>query len=253
MMNIVVPCLNSSLTFCCQNPAEANRAHQVIDKEPGTTRWLLETIRSDDFFYDVGANIGTYSLLCGLIQPKCKGIAFEPHSLNSIALIENLKANKMQNRFTVITSPLCSSIQIGPFYYSSLDRGASQNQFNSLCDDLGKALSPEAIEYKMSTTIDHIIYEGGMRAPTLIKIDVDGNELLVLNGMKILLSSPDKPRSIQVEVSPASSSSIKEMLSEFDYQVINQHYTRLGKTMLAGGTDPESVCYNIIFALKGSH
>src|SRR5947199_3985553 len=39
-----------------------------VAKEPWTVRWLEQGIRDGDVFYDIGANVGTYSLIAAAQQ-----------------------------------------------------------------------------------------------------------------------------------------------------------------------------------------
>ena len=48
--------------------------------------------------------------------------------------------------------------------------------------------------------VDHLVETGVIRAPTLVKIDVDGNELAILRGMTGLLRGRQRPRAVQVEL-----------------------------------------------------
>jgi len=244
---ISVPCLGQHLIFCCEHPGEAERAKQILTKEPGTSNWLSEFLKPADLFYDIGANIGTYTLLAALMQPDCQVVAFEPHSPNLVSLLENLHENRMLNRVAVVSSPLSSSASFGPFYYSSLQRGASQNQFDRLADDLGRPFTPIFTEHKTSIAIDQLIASGKLNPPNLVKIDVDGNECDVILGMRSLLSSDLKPRSVQVEVSPSTADRIKHELINSGYHVHGTHYTNLGKRLVAQGADLSEICYNIIF------
>ena len=54
------------------------RARSFNDKEPEMLNWLDETLHDGDVFFDVGANVGIYSLYTALRNPKTKVYAFEP-------------------------------------------------------------------------------------------------------------------------------------------------------------------------------
>lgn len=53
--------------------------------------------RDGDIFYDVGANIGLYSLYAAKLRPTCRVFAFEPVSHNFGNLCENLLLNRVAN------------------------------------------------------------------------------------------------------------------------------------------------------------
>ncbi len=57
---------------------EQYRAETYSTKEPETLDWLEQNLKAKDTFFDVGANIGLYSLYAAKINPKCGIYAFEP-------------------------------------------------------------------------------------------------------------------------------------------------------------------------------
>ena len=59
---------------------------------------------------------------------------------------------------------------------------------------------PVASEMVCGSRVDHLVETGVIRAPTLVKIDVDGNELAILRGMTGLLRGRQRPRAVQVEL-----------------------------------------------------
>jgi hypothetical protein len=68
-----------SIAIRISTPNEHYRADTYATKEPETIEWLRENLRDGDSFYDVGANIGLYSLYAAKLQPRCRVFAFEPH------------------------------------------------------------------------------------------------------------------------------------------------------------------------------
>src|SRR2546430_8849931 len=62
--------------------SEQYRAETYASKEPETIAWLTEELREGDVFFDVGANIGLYSLYAAKLRPSCRVYAFEPESHN---------------------------------------------------------------------------------------------------------------------------------------------------------------------------
>ena len=75
------------------------RAKQGYKREPITVKWILETIDKDDIVFDIGANVGTYSLLIGkkMVVGSGQVFAFEPEASNFLSLNENIKLNE-QNK-----------------------------------------------------------------------------------------------------------------------------------------------------------
>ena len=86
--------------------------------------------------------------------------------------------------------------------------------------------------------------------PHHVKIDVDGNEMLILKGMRRLLSGPQRPRSVQVEINKRYKEEIMPFMESCGYTMSERHFSRSGLKKLARGADPEDYTYNAIFSPK---
>ena len=106
-------------------------------------------------------------------------------------------------------------------------------------------------ELKYATTVDILIASGDLKAPHHIKIDVDGNEILILEGMSHLLSGPHRPRTIQVEMNDPHKIRILEFMKNHQYHMSHKHYTRSASLKIEAGNDPETLSYNAIFLHDG--
>src|SRR5262245_23295686 len=67
------------------------RAQTFDTEEPDTVQWL-DSIEPGDCLWDVGANVGLYSIYAARFK-KCRVYAFEPESQNFALLIENIALN----------------------------------------------------------------------------------------------------------------------------------------------------------------
>lgn len=126
--------------------------------------------------YDVGANAGIYSLLASLrAGPSGWVYAFEPLPRNLGHLRRHVALNNLQN-CTIFEEAVCNevgtrSLAVAPFD-SSMARLASDGEFRV-----------------SSTTLDRCIYgEKSLRPPNVLKIDVEGAELEVLEGARRALA-----------------------------------------------------------------
>lgn len=143
---------------------------------------LLELIKKEDFeprvIYDVGANIGTWTLLAKSFFPDAAVHAFEP-------LPEHLtKLNSNTDRLTQIaTHPFClgnenknAVINVSSFSDSSSMLDATPLEF----EQFGiKKAAEQTVTVKR---VDDLIEQGVLPVPDLIKLDVQGFELEVLKG-----------------------------------------------------------------------
>src|SRR3989338_2072811 len=120
-MSIALESMNNSclvrtphgfLKIIVSNQVEQWRVNTLFTKEPETISWLEETISPESVLYDIGANIGLYSLYAAHLFPeKAQVIAFEPESLNFARLNQNIYLNKFNKNIT--TFCICFDAQSG--------------------------------------------------------------------------------------------------------------------------------------------
>lgn len=233
--------------FVCHSKKERSRASRLFDKEKGTIAWIDRELRPDDIFYDIGANIGLYTIFAGLrLGEKGKAIAFEPHIPNANSLIENIFLNKLEKKIQLITAALTNVESYGKFNYHSMYASASISQYGGNSYE-GQTFNPLFVEIKHGCSLDLLIMRGLIQPPHLIKIDVDGLDFEVLEGMRGLLSSPEAPRSIQVELGSDSKPKIMKFFQEIGYALKEKHWTQAGLDFIAQGNDPEDYPHYGIF------
>src|SRR6185437_127183 len=75
-----------------------------VAKEPWTVRWLETSLREGDVLYDVGANVGAYSLIGAALGRASRIVAIEPGYATYAALCDNVRLNGLEE--TVIPLPL---------------------------------------------------------------------------------------------------------------------------------------------------
>lgn len=236
------------LTFRVRNVHEYTRATNALHNEPGTLRWIADHVRSGDVFYDVGANIGIFSLLAA---HRCGAdghvIAFEPHAATIATLLENIALNGMGQRADVLSCALHRTTGHLPFLYRSLVAGSGLSQVGATRDPFGHDAEPVARELKAVASVDDLIASGTVRPADIVKIDVDGNETAVLAGMRGLMTASWRPRSIQVEVNPEGSRELFELMAGMGYRETARHRTLGVERLIGGGADPATLGANVVF------
>ena len=237
--------------FRCGTLREYSRCVKMFVKEPGTCDWIKNELKPGEIFYDVGANIGVYTILAAKTAgPGGKVFAFEPHSANFTRLLDNIVVNNLQDRVTACNFALNDQSGFFTFNYRTNKAGTSDSQLSSTQAVSLAEQHPQILESKYSASIDSLIASGKFAAPHHIKIDVDGNELLILRGMKDLLSSPQRPRTIQVEIDKDSRIEIPRFMEAHHYVSAEKHFTRAGLKHIERGGAPEDNTFNMIFRLK---
>lgn len=218
---------SSLYRFRCETVRELNRCLKLFSKEPGTVKWINTEVKLGQVFYDIGANIGVYTTLAARkTGPEGKVYAFEPHAANFARLIVNMIQNNFQDVVIPCNVALDAEDGFSDFNYDSINAGSSNSQLTpASCGgvDIGGG---EITELKYATTIDSLMETGRVQAPHHVKIDVDGNELRILQGMARLLDSSVAPLTIQVEMNASCASATMSFLQMRGYKLIEKHYSR---------------------------
>jgi len=209
----------ASLTyyFGYHEPEIFNFLAKILDK--------LQESKKEIVYCDIGANIGLYSLFAAKrLKNKGKVIAFEPQPLTYKRFIENIKLNSLQN-IIVINKALG-------------DNNGAVSLVQSL--DSAKTFVSKALNNSEETKIDLISFDTFLRENKIsnidyLKIDVEGFEFFVLQGMKEFLRSAP-PKIIQIELYDEflirSGSSLNQTISflkdlDFTFWKLNEHTLKL--------------------------
>lgn len=203
---------HKKVSFFIPNTVSEERVKTLFTKEPETINWINSFDNNKDFiFWDIGSNIGQYSIYAALTHDKCHTISFEPSTSNLRVLSRNISINNLHDRIDIYSLPLSDSW--GGFLLmneKNFDEGRAQNSFGESIDFQGKGFSPKN-KYKLaSMNIEKLINEKVLKMPNYIKIDVDGIELQILKGAKNVLESGEI-RSISIEINEARSQQFEEI------------------------------------------
>lgn len=146
--------------------------------------FVLHFLRAGDYFADIGANVGSYTILasgvCG-----AHTIAVEPVSTTAASLLANVELNSLKTLVRLETQALGEAV-------GEMQVSTAEDCTNHVL------MSNEMINFESvrMSTMDELV---GDTLPILIKLDVEGYELQVIMGGKRVLSS-QKLAAIIVEV-----------------------------------------------------
>jgi len=234
--------------FVCENRKQAHRAMSLWVKEAGTMAWIESHVRPGDCFLDIGANVGIYTLAAAHRAGAAGRVyAIEPHKPNAVALMRNVLSNNFQDRVVVLAMPVADRRMVATFQYRDLGAASTGSQLNSTKLN-GKEFQPLASELCIGLPVDELVATEAIRAPHVVKIDVDGIELDILKGMQGLLTSAERPRSVQVELNVGEQDAIIDYMASQKYRLESRHFTLDGKRQLAAGKDVAKIAHNAIFA-----
>jgi FkbM family methyltransferase len=146
------------------------------EPEVRLTRFLLQRLTANDVFYDVGANIGYYSMLAAEIGAEVH--AFEPVPTTFRLLRDNVAAYGKQ----VFANCIALSDTDGEItMYLPPDWYLTSTLVKETLDKVANTITVRTTQLDMYAQQNH--------APTVIKIDVEGAEKLVLAGSSTVIEN----------------------------------------------------------------
>ncbi|MEW5856160.1 MAG: FkbM family methyltransferase [Cyanobacteriota bacterium] len=196
--------------------------------EPHLLSWLKEWLQPGDTFWDIGANVGFTSLPAArIVGASGRVVAVEPSPSNLDWLKRHIELNQYKNIVTVVEAAVCEH-NGGSITFSLLNDGRSPS--NSLM--FSSSVNGESPEISRQISVPAINLDGLLaeqkRVPKLVKIDVEGAELMVLKGATELLSSDTAPILLLAvhpfwQSTPEDSQEIVNLLKGAGYRILNRH------------------------------
>jgi len=178
--------------------------------EPVLVEWLKSTLRPDDVFWDVGANVGVMTLVAA--RRCARVVAFEPEPSARRRLEENIAMNALGN---VAVQPLALGARGGS---TVMARGPRTNLGMTRVVARGEPGDFTAVV----RGADALVAEGVAPTPNVMKIDVEGAERDVLEGARRLLEQPST-RAVVFEASGSAGapldSTLPALLRESGFRV----------------------------------
>ena len=165
-----------------------------INDEADTISWI-NSMPADSVLWDIGANIGLFSLYAASILDKngVRVVGFEPAAANYSALNRNIELNAMAGHVVAYCVALAAETRIGILNIGDLGGGASvgscMNGFETEINQRGENINTVFRQGSIGFSIDDFVEMFQPALPTHIKIDVDGIEAEILRGGKRTLST----------------------------------------------------------------
>ena len=193
--------LGKEINFFVPNQLLEWRVDTYFSKEPETLEWIDSfQVKENLIFWDIGANIGLYSIYNSLKHPKSTTIAFEPSSSNLRILTRNISINNLEKNIKVVSIPLTNKQNIfQEMKEGQFVEGGALNSFGEKFDFEGKEFKPTMKYSLLGTTINYFLENSILAIPDYIKIDVDGIEHLILEGGDKFLNDK-KVKSLSIEI-----------------------------------------------------
>jgi FkbM family methyltransferase len=136
-------------------------------------------------FWDIGANIGLYSWSCAQARPDFRVISFEPDAKN-LECLRRTSAAWNLSRHDIVPCAVADTVGRTTFFTDEVSRATgSLEPASQTFNATHYGAVPRGVEIE-TVTVDGLIAEG-FEPPLIVKIDVEGAELRVLEGGRRLL------------------------------------------------------------------
>jgi len=166
--------------------------------------WDYLKVPEDGVFIDVGAHVGRYTIPIAKFLNKGIVVAVEAAPENYVALVKNVKLNELNNILVFNVAAWREESELTLHFSEYSGRHTVKGSSN--------------LVYKvLARPIDAIIAEYGIKRVDLVKIDVEGAEVEVLEGMKRSIEK-FKPN-LLIEVSWANAEYVYKFLKEINYEI----------------------------------
>jgi FkbM family methyltransferase len=224
------------INFFCPGKMPEWRARTLLIKEPETIEWI-DNFNVNDIFWDIGANVGVFTLYAALRGLKV--LSFEPSPSNYYLLSKNVEINKMDDRVFSYCIAFNDLTKLDFFLMSDTELGGSYNSFGVALDLHGKEGKVVMAQAMIGYSIDDFIAQFNPQFPNYIKIDVDGIEDKIIEGAKKTLRD-NRLKSVLIELNKeidgyknvieiieSSGMKIKKTIKRHpDYQLYNYIFER---------------------------
>lgn len=160
--------------------------------EPDVTSRVREHLQPGDTFIDVGANVGYHTLIASqIVGPDGHVVAIEPDPMNRSVLETNIAKNDIGR---------CVRIVSGAAWHKK----ASLHMARSFAHNLGRSQTKADGDGPLidAAPLDEWLTDDEVKSARIVKIDVEGAEPQVLQGMVAMIDRCPNDVIILVELSP---------------------------------------------------
>lgn len=226
---------------------ELERARSYSTQEPETIEYIESYIKPNDVFYDIGANIGQYSLYAAkFLDGRCKVYAFEPAFHTYAKLNWNIYLNNLDSVIFAYDIAISDKQEIHTFNIGDMRKGSALHSFRRYTNHEENQLDIKYKQGMLGLPLDmlHTIYR--LEPPNHIKIDVDGAEDLVVNGAKETLKGSNL-KSVIIEIT--------QIKGTDNYERIINIFKENGFVLVQAThmwESKKSVVWNVVFAREDS-
>jgi len=171
---------NLKLRLAAPNSLCDWRASTFSTKEPETLEWI-DSIPENSVLWDVGANIGLYSVYAAK-KRGCLVWAFEPSVFNLELLARNIYENDLTGKICIVPLALSDSLGASKMRMTTTEWGGALSTFGQDFGWDGAAIR-QVFEFQtVGLSMEDAMQRLAIPQPDYIKMDVDGLEHFILKG-----------------------------------------------------------------------
>lgn len=208
--------------------------------------YISSNLKNGDIFIDIGANIGAVSLIAASkVGPKGRVFAFEPNKKVLPRLFENVSLNNMDKTIQISNTAISNNVSQVAF----VNEKASEVSHISYSKPMGK--SGDLVK---TTTLDKFFDDQKLSKVKMVKIDVEGAELSVLEGC---ILSFNKIEMMLIEINKNSEKYGNSTKETFNF-IVNQgfkiyRFSNEGNLTKIGSLPEEEKVINVLATKKHIH
>ncbi|RVT91586.1 FkbM family methyltransferase [Rhodovarius crocodyli] len=177
LQRVEVPSSAGPLTIICPSNRSLHDPYGFGRDEPETVAWI-ESLPADAVLWDIGANVGLYTVFAG--RRGLRVLAFEPSAQSFAAMQRNLEANGLDG----VVEAYCLALDATPgLARLAMHASEAGHAMHGIRGVQGARFS-QAVP---AISVDGFVLGFGATPPTHIKLDVDGIEPAVLEGAREML------------------------------------------------------------------
>ena len=239
--------LDKKVSFFVPNQLIQYRVNTFFTKEPETLHWIDDFDKNEkNIFWDIGSNIGLYSIYAALKHENIEIHSFEPSSSNLRVLSRNISINDLENKIKINQFPLTNKSKgFQLMMESDFREGGALHSFGKNIDFQGKKINIKNNYTIYGFNIDFLINTLEFKIPNYIKSDVDGLEHVILEGANKVLSN-ENLRSLLIEINENYNEqlkSVKNIMQKYNFKLIGKEQSKFIKI-----SEPFKNSFNYIFS-----
>ena len=205
---------NHIIKFIISNHFEyQSRFKLPYTSEPLLVYWAKDIIGPNDIVYDIGANIGNYSLLFAKKIQNCNGkvYSFEPNFINFQKLKRNILLNNLQDCILPFYFGFSNSNNVFVFHENSEGTVGGSGKV---------AKMNEKGENILCLTLNTLLRFENIKKPNHIKIDIDFNTTKLFEEIDWLKC--DELKSVYIEIEKNDELKLLKIFKENNFKLLKQ-------------------------------